>query len=181
NSVRYYLFSLPYQFERLSLSSNFLQYKTNSDNKNLIETWKNVNHIVFDPDLSSYSSDIFSYIRNFFINVNEITIHRVFLLDNFDLNNNRYKEQICERIEILNIHYIKNNLLCKYVILLMPNIKELKLPNYKNLLEITNSFHGMDLFQIFKKIKILEFLFDSNEIVVKPKEFYDYLLEIKNL
>ncbi|CAF3936273.1 unnamed protein product, partial [Didymodactylos carnosus] len=72
-------------------------------------------------------------------------------------------------------------LLCKYVILLMPNIKELKLPNYKNLLEITNSFHDMDLFQIFKKIKILEFLFDNNEIVVKPKEFYDYLLEIKNL
>ncbi|CAF0954569.1 unnamed protein product [Didymodactylos carnosus] len=181
NSVRYYLFSLPYQFERLSLSSNFLQYKTNSDNKNLIETWKNVKHIVFDPDLSSYSSDIFSYIKNFFINVNEITIHRVFLLDNFNLNNNRYKEQICERIEILNIHYIKNNLLCKYVILLMPNIKELKLPNYKNLLEITNGFHDMDLFQIFKKIKILEFLFDNNEIVVKPKEFYDYLLEIKHL
>ncbi|CAF1471190.1 unnamed protein product, partial [Didymodactylos carnosus] len=179
-SLRYYLFSFPYEFETLLLSSKFLEYKTNSDNNNLVETWKNVKHIIFGPDLSPYSSNIFSYIKNFFMNVNEITIYLVFSLDNFDLNNNRYKEQICERIEILNMHYINNTLLWKYLILLMPNIKELKLPTYENLLEITNNFYDIDLFQIFKKIRILKFLFDNNEIVVKPKEFYDYLLEIKN-
>ncbi|CAF1519361.1 unnamed protein product, partial [Didymodactylos carnosus] len=181
-SLRFYLFSLPYQFEMLRLTSDFLQYKSNNsnNNNNLVETWKNVKHIYFDADFSPYSSNIFRYIKNFFININEITFHLVFSLDNFDLNNNRSIEETCERIEILNINYIKNNLLCKYVILLMPNLKQLKLPDYQYLLEITNNFHDIDLFQVFKKIKILKFLYDDNEIV-KPKEFYDYLLEIKNL